>query len=74
MITLVTSGDDGPDQEALLARGVQWQVPMYSCLAGFVEPGESLEGAVAGRCGRRWESSSATSATAAASRGRSRTA
>ena len=46
MITLVTRGDDGPDQEALLARGVQWKVPMYSCLAGFVEPGESLEGAV----------------------------
>ena len=39
-------GDDGPDQEALLARGIQWKVPMYSCLAGFVEPGESLEGAV----------------------------
>ncbi|MFV0308312.1 MAG: NAD(+) diphosphatase [Desertimonas sp.] len=47
MITLVTRGDDGPDQEALLARGVQWKVPMFSCLAGFVEPGESLEGAVA---------------------------
>ncbi|MET0579253.1 MAG: NAD(+) diphosphatase [Ilumatobacteraceae bacterium] len=46
MITLVTRGDDGPDQEALLARGVQWKVPMFSCLAGFVEPGESLEGAV----------------------------
>jgi NAD+ diphosphatase len=46
MITLVTRGDDGPDQEALLARGVQWTVPMYSCLAGFVEPGESLESAV----------------------------
>ena len=46
MITLVTRGDDGPDQEALLARGVLWKVPMYSCLAGFVEPGESLEGAV----------------------------
>jgi NAD+ diphosphatase len=46
MITLVTRGDDGPDQEALLARGIQWKVPMYSCLAGFVEPGESLEGAV----------------------------
>lgn len=42
-ITLVTRGDDGPDQEALLARGVQWNVPMYSCLAGFVEPGETLE-------------------------------
>jgi len=47
MITLVTRGDDGPDQEALLARGVLWKVPMYSCLAGFVEPGESLEEAVA---------------------------
>jgi NAD+ diphosphatase len=41
MITLVTRGD-----EALLARGVQFRGPMYSCLAGFVEPGESLEGAV----------------------------
>ncbi len=46
MITLVTRGAAGPDQEALLARGVQWTVPMYSCLAGFVEPGESLEAAV----------------------------
>ena len=41
MITLVTRGD-----EALLARGVQFRAPLYSCLAGFVEPGESLEGAV----------------------------
>jgi NAD+ diphosphatase len=41
MITLVTRGD-----AVLLARGVQFQGPMYSCLAGFVEPGESLEGAV----------------------------
>ncbi|MAT04245.1 MAG: NAD(+) diphosphatase [Acidimicrobiaceae bacterium] len=46
MITLVTRGEPGPDQEVLLARGVQWTVPMYSCLAGFVEPGESLEAAV----------------------------
>ena len=46
-ITLVTRGEPGPDQEALLARGVQWQVPMYSCLAGFVEPGETLEECVA---------------------------
>ena len=43
MITLVTRGDDGPDQEVLLARGAQWPTPMYSCLAGFVEAGESLE-------------------------------
>ena len=46
MITLVTRGDDGPEQQALLARGVLWKVPMYSCLAGFVEPGETLEEAV----------------------------
>ena len=46
MITLVTRGEPGPDQEALLARGVNFPVPMYSCLAGFVEPGEDLEGAV----------------------------
>ncbi len=46
MITLVTRGEPGPDQEALLARGVAFRMPMYSCLAGFVEPGEDLEGAV----------------------------
>jgi NAD+ diphosphatase len=46
MITLVTRGEPGPDQEALLARGVQFRMPMYSCLAGFVEPGETLEAAV----------------------------
>ena len=46
MITLVTRGPAGPDQEALLARGVNFPVPMYSCLAGFVEPGEDLEGSV----------------------------
>jgi NAD+ diphosphatase len=42
IITLVTRGD-----EALLARGVQFRGPMFSCLAGFVEPGETLEQAVA---------------------------
>ncbi len=46
MITLVTRGEPGADQEALLGRGVQFRAPMYSCLAGFVEPGESLEQAV----------------------------
>ncbi|MCB0956984.1 MAG: NAD(+) diphosphatase [Ilumatobacteraceae bacterium] len=45
MITLVTRGE-GDDRQALLARGVQFRAPMYSCLAGFVEPGESLEEAV----------------------------
>lgn len=45
MITLVTRGE-GDDEEALLGQGVQFRGPMYSCLAGFVEPGETLEGAV----------------------------
>lgn len=45
IITLVTRGE-GDDQQALLARGANFGVPMYSCLAGFVEPGESLEQAV----------------------------
>ena len=41
MITLVTR-----DDRALLAHGVNFRAATYSCLAGFVEPGESLEGAV----------------------------
>jgi NAD+ diphosphatase len=32
--------------KALLARARTFGVPMYSCLAGFVEPGETLEQAV----------------------------
>lgn len=46
IITLVTRGE-GESTEALLARGANFPVPMYSCLAGFVEPGETLEQAVA---------------------------
>jgi NAD+ diphosphatase len=46
IITLVhRRGADGVT-EALLGRGVQFPMPMYSCLAGFVEPGETLEEAV----------------------------
>ena len=41
MITLVKR-----DGEVLLARGRNFGSPMYSCLAGFVEPGETLEQAV----------------------------
>ena len=41
VIVLVTRGD-----EALLARGRNFPLPMYSCIAGFVEPGETLEEAV----------------------------
>jgi NAD+ diphosphatase len=46
MITLVTRGEDGPGQEALLARGVGWPEGTMSCLAGFVEAGETLEDCV----------------------------
>jgi NAD+ diphosphatase len=35
------------DTEVLLARGRNFGAPMYSTLAGFVEPGESLEQCVA---------------------------
>ncbi len=35
------------DGAALLARGRNFPIPMYSCIAGFVEPGETLEDAVA---------------------------
>jgi NAD+ diphosphatase len=42
VITLVERGD-----EVLLARGVNFPAAFYSTLAGFVEPGESLEEAVA---------------------------
>jgi NAD+ diphosphatase len=34
------------DGRALLARNVNFRMDMYSCLAGFVEPGENLEQAV----------------------------
>lgn len=34
------------DGQCLLARGHNFQTAFYSCLAGFVEPGESLEDAV----------------------------
>jgi NAD+ diphosphatase len=42
VIMLVTHGD-----KCLLGRQKQFPAGMYSCLAGFVEPGESLEEAVA---------------------------
>jgi NAD+ diphosphatase len=42
VITLIER-DDGC---ALLARGKAFPIPMYSCIAGFVEAGEDLEGAV----------------------------
>ncbi len=47
VIMLVTRmGEDGIDR-CLLGWSTRWDAPMYSTLAGFVEPGESLEEAVA---------------------------
>ena len=42
IITLV----EREDGRALLARNANWPVEMYSCLAGFVEPGETMESAL----------------------------
>jgi NAD+ diphosphatase len=42
VITLV----EREDGRALLARNAAWQNGMYSCVAGFVEPGETVESAV----------------------------
>lgn len=41
MIVLVTRGD-----EVLLARSPRFVSGMYSCLAGYAEPGETMEGCV----------------------------
>lgn len=41
VIMLVTQGN-----RALLGRSPGWPAGMYSCLAGFVEPGEQIEAAV----------------------------
>lgn len=41
VIMAITHGD-----KLLLGRGPTWPAGMYSCLAGFVEPGEPIEAAV----------------------------
>ncbi len=47
VIMVVTSGEPGADDErCLLGRSPAWPPGRYSTLAGFVEPGESLEDAV----------------------------
>jgi NAD+ diphosphatase len=43
MIVLVTSSDG---ERAVLGRNIGWPDGLYSCLAGFVEPGESAEQSV----------------------------
>ena len=45
---LVVHDGAGPGEaRCLLGRHIRWDFAMYSTLAGFVEPGESLEEAVA---------------------------
>jgi NAD+ diphosphatase len=44
VIVLVTRGEN--DEQALLAWSRRWKEPVYSTLAGFVEPGEDLEDTV----------------------------
>jgi NAD+ diphosphatase len=46
IIVLVHAEHEGR-QYCLLGRQAEWPPNVYSCLAGFVEPGESLEDAVA---------------------------
>lgn len=47
VIMVVTDGEPGAtDERALLGRSPQWPEGRYSTLAGFVEPGETMEDAV----------------------------
>lgn len=47
VIMLITDGEPGsPDERCLLGRNPQWPSGRYSTLAGFVEPGETMEDAV----------------------------
>ena len=50
MIVLVYDGVPGPEGRCLLGRNAAWRMPdgslRFSTLAGFVEPGESVEAAV----------------------------
>jgi len=46
VIVLVTHGDRRHGERCLLGRAARFPAGMYSTLAGFVEPGESLEEAV----------------------------
>ncbi len=47
VIMVVTDGEPGTERErCLLGRSPQWPAGRYSTLAGFVEPGETMEDAV----------------------------
>jgi len=67
---LVTDDND----RCLLARNRAWPPGRVSILAGFVEPGESLEQAVIREVGEETGCGPAGSVTSAASRGRCRAA
>jgi NAD+ diphosphatase len=45
-VIMVVVDGDGPDDRCLLGRHPAWPPGRYSTLAGFVEPGESMEQAV----------------------------
>lgn len=47
IMAVVDPGLSGGEERILLARGPRWKGPHRSVLAGFVEPGESFEAAVA---------------------------
>lgn len=47
IMAVVHPGEGRDDERILLARGPRWKGPHRSVLAGFVEPGESFEAAVA---------------------------
>ena len=47
VIMLITDGEPGdPEERCLLGRGAGWPEGRFSTLAGFVEPGETMEDAV----------------------------
>ena len=47
VIMLITDGEPGdPEERCLLGRGASWPEGRFSTLAGFVEPGETMEDAV----------------------------
>jgi NAD+ diphosphatase len=55
VIVLIHDGVDGPEGRCLLGHNATWTQPdwenRYSCLAGFVEPGESAEATVSREVG-----------------------
>jgi NAD+ diphosphatase len=46
MLAIDASGGSGANERCLLGRQARFAPGMYSCLAGFVEPGETIEDAV----------------------------